>query len=78
MKVQKRRKMSQFPATFCLQKKKVKKNKICVLQCLFSRIVSSYTRNNYSGRSGLKFDPVCQKNSGGGWERYSERLGKDF
>ena len=82
MKVQKRRKMSQFPfpATFCLQKKVKKKQNMCAAMfvCLFCRTVSSYTRNNYSGRSGLKFDPVCQKNSGGGWELYSERLGKDF
>jgi len=84
MKRRKRRKMSEsqfpFPPTFCLQKKVKKKQNICAAMfvCLFCWTVCSYTRNNHLGRSGLKFDPVCQKYSGGGWELYSERLGKDF
>jgi len=67
MKVQKNRKMSQFQATFCLQKKLKKKQIMCAAMfvCLFCRTVSSYTRKNYSDRSGLKYDPILPKKFGG-------------
>merc|ERR1712166_695803 len=56
-----------FPATFCLQKKVRKKQNMCAAMfvCLFCRTVSSYTRNNSSDRSGLKFDPILPKKFGG-------------
>jgi len=56
-----------FQRRFVYKKKLRKKQNMCAAMfvCLFCRTVSSYTRNNYSGRSGLKYNPILPKKFGG-------------
>lgn len=82
MKVQKRRKMSQFPfpTTFCLQKKRLrKKQNMCAAMfvCFVGQWVATLGIIIWADRT-WNTNRFCRKNSGGGRELYSERLGKDF